>query len=308
MWNRLQAIFRNIGVNKTIEYITIALSLISAFVSLFQRHIFFYLTSIFTFLSFIVLLYFLHCEKNKQHTLYMLAQDSRIRTLFLLLTYDYLRTSPPEIGRGFSHSKLQAKTATYKYKILKSEGNSNLYDLNCRFEFDLKQTKHQQEAFDVLILQPQGEITPNITYIIDKHEYRAKATRISLNDNDTPNFDGLLWAKLNLPEHINMLTVTFCLKQVDTVGKEAPIIICPFNYVDTLDRLDVFCDYSEISSEIRPDQMSMHMTPYDGSRGIAAKIADFNFSNERSHWNLSLSGRKSRAHAIYIVDTHHPTK
>lgn len=308
MMNRLRAIFRNIGVDNAIGYITIALSLFSAFVSLFQGRIFFfYLTSVFTFLSFFVLLYFLHCANNKQHTLYMLARDSRIRTLCLLLNYDYLRTSTQEIGKGFSHSRLQASEATYSYKTSLSNDDPNLYDLDCTFKFVLKQTKRRQEAFDILILHSQGEMPPNITYKLDKKIYRAKAELIAKNDDDPQSFDGLLWAKLTLPEDFKELTVTYCLKKVDTVGKEVPIIICPFNYVDTLDKLNINLDYSGVAPDKRPDQISAYMAPYDGSRGIADKIADLKFNDTRIYWNLLLPKKKSRAHAIYIIEgSYHP--
>lgn len=308
MRNRLRAIFRNIGVDKTIEYITLGITLFSAFVSLFQGRIFsFSLTSVFTFLSFFVLLYFLRSTNNKQHTLHMLVRDSRIRTLCLLLNYDYLRTSDQDVGRGFSPSRLQASEATFNYKISLSNDDPNLYDLYCTFKFDLKQTKRRQEAFDILILHPQGEIPPNITYTFDEQDYRAQVTDIDVNNLDTHSFNELLRARLILPDDFKELTVTYCLKKVDTVGKEVPIIICPFNYVDTLDKLNVNLDYSGVTPDKLPDQISAYMAPYDGSRGIPDKIEDFKYNGQRISWNLSLPKRKSRAHAIYIIeDSHHP--
>ena len=310
MKKRFQTVISNIGVAKTIEYITIAISLFSSVAALIQGHIFFfYIASLFTFLSFAILLYFLRCANNKEHTLHMLVQDGYIKTLFLLLTYDYFRTSIPEVGRGFSHSKLQASTAVYSYKSLLSEKNKNLYDLDCTFQFDLKQTRQQQqEGFDILILQPQGEQASHIIYKFDEGEieYRTRATPIAINGGATPGFDGLLRAQLNLPEHFKKLIVTFCLRQVDTVKKEAPIIICPFIYVDTLDNLTVSLDYSAVPVEERPDQISIQMVPYDGSCGITKKISDFGFTDQRDYWELTLSKKKCRAHAIYIVDTHHP--
>lgn len=308
MRKRLRAIFRNIGVKKTIAFISFVLSLFSAFGGLFQGHIFIFgSASVFTIIGIGVVLYFLYCTDNKQRTIYYLAKYSRMRTLCLLLNYDYLRTSEQDTGEEFCPSRLRASKATFNYKISLSNDDPNFYDLDCTFKFDLEQTKRQQKALDILILHPQGEMPPNITYKLDKTNYRAKAGIIAKNDDDPQSSDGLLRATLNLSGKFKELTVTYRLEKVDSVGKEVPIIICPFIYVDTLDELNVNLDYSGVTPDKRPDQISAYMAPYDGSSDKPAKIADFEYDDLRISWKLPLQKEKSRAHAIYIIeDSHHP--
>lgn len=70
---------------------------------------------------------------------------------------------------------------------------------------------------------------------------------------------------------------------------------------------NVNLDYSGVTPDKRPDQISAYMAPYDGSSDKPAKIADFEYDDLRISWKLPLQKEKSRAHAIYIIeDSHHP--
>lgn len=304
-WNILWGILDRFGVNKFIEYIMLFFSLISALVSFVKGSAtFFYLTTIFTCLSFFILLYFLRCSSNKEHTLHMLTSDNRIRTLYLLLTYEYLRKSPQQVSRNFSVSRLSAKSAEYKYKILKSEENAKYYDLDCEFIFHLHKKKMLQNHIDILILQPRGETEPMIKYELDGTVYPTKAETISWNRQDKKGFDGLLKVQLTMSKVPEKLTVKFRLKKVYRPQIDGAIIICPFIYVNSLDCFSINLNYTDIPPDQHPKGVSLQMAPYDGSRGIADAIATFS-NEEDGIWKHTVSGRHCHAHAIYFMDMHH---
>lgn len=301
---KLRTIFNNIGVGKTIEYTTLAFSFLSTITSLIKGNYFlFYISSAFAFLSFIVLLYFLYSSNNREHTLHMLVKDNRTRTLLLLLTYSFLRNSPPEVNKGFSPSKLRAKSATYTYKITPNKESDEYYDLRCEFEFELTGNQHRKD-FDILILQPRGEKDSVIEYSFNEKDFvRTEVRPIELGEQKETSFAGLLWGRLKLPdesEYLQKLTVRFQLKRVYRPQKEGAIIICPFIYVNMLTEFTIKMNCTKIPKSNYPNAVSLQMAPYDGSRGITSDIADIQQTSQ-GIWESTISGRKCHAHAIYIV-------
>lgn len=304
---KLRKIFNNIGVKTIVEFITLALSLLSTFTGIITgNYLFFYITCALVFLSFIVLLYFLYSSNNREHTLHMLVKDNRTRTLLLLLTYNFLRNSPPEVNKGFSPSKLQAKRASYTYDFTPNEVSNGYYDLRCKFVFELTKNQRRKD-FDILIMQPRGEKESAIEYSFNENAFvKAEVRPIELGEQKKASFTGLLWGRLKLPdeiEHLQKLTVRFRMKKVSRLQKEGAIIICPFIYVNMLTEFTIKMNYTEVPENYHPNAVSLQMIPYDGSHGIANEIADIQ-QISLGTWEATISGRKCRAHAIYIVSSY----
>ena len=262
-------------------------------------------------MSFFILCFFLHSLKNKEHTLHMLVRDERNRTLFLLLTYDYLRTFPSEISHDFYTSKFQASEAVYTYHIVPNAKDDRLYDLICEFQFNFCQRKTLQKDFDILILQPRGEKELRIDYEFDGEHFQTKPEEIIRGEDNKTCFDGLLWAKLNLPQDKNSpkkLKVSFRLKKVYRIKEIGTIVICPFIYVTVLSNLTIHLDYTRIKVRNRPKNVTVKMLPYDGRKGIVAKIGDLQTNDDAKNWEYSISGKKCSSHAVYFVDIYHGKK
>lgn len=58
----------------------------------------------------------------------------------------------------------------------------------------------------------------------------------------------------------------------------------------------------------RPKNVTVKMLPYDGRKGIVAKIGDLQTNDDAKNWEYSISGKKCSSHAVYFVDIYHGKK
>lgn len=306
---KLLTVLHNVGIDTSINWVLVILSLLTTFGSIVQGYakILYMISIVFSFSSFIALVCYLNYNHNKEESLYTLVRDNRMRTLTLLLTYNSMRNSPTELGLNFKVSKLKATKAEYTYNIVPSNSNSQVYDLNCIFSFDLCPTKYlHQSHIDVLILQPRGEASPVITYWFNGMRYTTKAKEAESIEGGSDNFNGVLWAQINVPEKPEKLVVQFDLKDVYMPENDGTMILCPFIYVKSLNHLSIKLKYPSDEYISQPIAAKLTMIPYDGSRSAPNKVADFmQHHDENSLWELELPKRKCPAQAVYVVNVYH---